>query len=312
MCKVLMTIGIKRNKRVSNTKFLMASLPYMSKTDNDGIGYVACDGDNMWGERWLTNKNAFKTKAIHSDVSLRIKDWLGEAAENNEKEYNSFGSESMLKDATSILLHTRKATCAKNITNTHPFVIGDTALIHNGIIKNDEKILANFKSKRISTCDSESILQEYLYSGVNLDIAQIKNVGDMLDGWYVAGVVSKDKNGRQIVDVFKCDHSNLHLAFIKELDSAVLCTTMDIIEKTCKDAKMTILGHTSVKGGFITRYDAKTGEKLAQHEFVPECLEKHKQFYSASSSSSSSGSDYSSGGVFSSRNSTYNYHARGY
>jgi predicted glutamine amidotransferase len=299
-----MSIGIKQKKKALTWKFFESSLPYMSASDKDGLGYVAADGNKIFGERWLVNKNAFKIRNEKNEYATKIADLFGSGLMVNESEYNSFGSGKML-NATSILLHTRKATCARNITNTHPFVIEDTALIHNGVIRNDEKIMA--KVKPISTCDSESILQEYLYSGVNLDPHNIQNIADMLDGWYACGIISKDKNNRQIVDVFKCDDSKLNIAWVKELDNFVLCTTMDILEKTAKDAKMTITSHNGLKGGIMWRFDAKTGEKLGEFVFAPHCLEKNKTGYSGFSSPST---NYGSKELV--RQSTYNYHARGY
>jgi len=300
MCKVLMSIGVKKSKRAANSKFMMASLAHMSSYDKDGLGYVAADGTKIWGERWLVNKNAFKVRTSRSGAAQKVHDIFGSALSSNEKEYNQFGSGGFMS-ATSILLHTRKATCARNITNTHPFVIEDTALIHNGVIKNDTKLMAGRKA--ISTCDSESILQEYLYNGVNIDPTLVKNLGEVLDGWYVAGLISKDKDGRQIVDVFKCDESKLQVAFIKELDNFVLCTTMEILEKTAKDAKMNIEHADSLKGGMMFRFDAKTGEKILEQEFLPECLDKHKSGFYATSEPSS----YTSGKPI------YNaYHPRGY
>jgi hypothetical protein len=304
MCKVLMTVGVKKSKRILNAKFLMASLPFMSKTDNDGLGYAAGDGTNLWGERWLNNHSAFKTRNGYGKIAAKMNSVFGDALTTNEKEYNSFGQGKMV-NASSILLHTRKATCSKNIMNTHPFVIDDTALIHNGVISNSSKVMEEFKETQVSTCDSEAILQEYLYNGVNLDPEQIKNVSDMIDGWYVVGVISKNKDGRQVVDVFKCDNSSLQVAWIKELENFVFCTTMDILEKTAKAAGMKILESNTLKGGYLFRFDAVTGEKLAQVEFVPECLSKNKKEIWAGSSASNASS-------YVSRNNTYNYHARGY
>ena len=66
---------------------------------------------------------------------------------------------------------------------------------------------------------------------------------------------------------------------------------MEILEKTAKDAKMNIEHADSLKGGMMFRFDAKTGEKILEQEFLPECLDRHKSgFYATSEPSSYAGS----------------------
>ena len=54
--------------------------------------------------------------------------------------YNFFGEKVERNQARGIILHTRMATCAINLTNVHPFIdpvdTPQIALIHNGGISN--------------------------------------------------------------------------------------------------------------------------------------------------------------------------------
>ena len=78
---------------------------------------------------------------------------------------------------------------------------------------------------------------------------------------------------------------------------------MEILEKTAKDAKMNIEHADALKGGMMFRFDAKTGEKILEQEFLPECLDKHKTNFYATTEPSS----------YVSSKPIYNsYHPRGY
>jgi len=280
MCKVLMLIGIRPDKAKDAAKLIKKSAPFMSENDNDGAGYIATDGKSIFGEKWLKNSDAFRTVKRQGPDQDRINSIFEHAVPNSFSRYESFG-EGKLDKATSILFHTRYATCDKTIYNTHPFVVEDTGLIHNGVILNSDLLLDG--EERISTCDSEAILQEYLNNKINLNPENIQDVADALNGWYVAGLISKDNNGRQIVDIFKCHRSSLYAGWIPELETFALCTEIGILKESARAAGMSVSAYDTVSGGVFLRFDAVTGEKIGILDFEPEykktTLSKHNDVW---------------------------------
>jgi glucosamine 6-phosphate synthetase-like amidotransferase/phosphosugar isomerase protein len=156
------------------------------------------------------------------------------------------------------------ATCGKGIENTHPFVQGETALIHNGVINN-----AHMLKNVTSTCDSETILNEYIDRDVAGNPDSIQGVADALRGYYACGVVTK-ANGRQVVDIFKDARANLVVGYVKALGAYVYCTTEEILRKTARACGMTVGSVSRVNAGYHIRIDAVTGEVLFAKRFKSE------------------------------------------
>jgi hypothetical protein len=267
----MMMCGIPDNKSNLAAKFIRKSLPYMTKNDSDGLGYVALDDNGIFGERWLNVDTAFKSRRRYTKNQENLNKFFKSAVSGAFENYTSFGKVNLSKSKT-ILFHTRYATNAKNMTNTHPFVIDDTALIHNGVILNDKDIMEFHEN--ISTCDSEAILQEYIANEVSKNADDIQMVADMLDGWYACGVLTKDKDGNHIVDIFKCQNSSLYVGFVPELECFVFCTEIGILEQTAKDMRMTVAAYDEILGGKLIRMNAITGERLEIIDFKPEADKK--------------------------------------
>jgi len=267
MCKVLMLVGVSPDKTKDAVNFIKKSVPFMSENDKDGAGYLATDGTNIFGEKWLRNSDAFKNVRREGEDQDKINSIFEHAVPNSFARYYSFGDINLNK-ATSILFHTRYATCDKTIYNTHPFCLDDTGLIHNGVILNSDILLED--EERVSTCDSEAILQEYLKNKVNINPESIQDMADVLNGWYVAGLISKDKNDRRVVDIFKCDRSSLYVGWIPELGTFALCTEIGILKGSARAAGMSVSAYDTVSGGVFLRFDAVTGERLHILDFEPE------------------------------------------
>lgn len=273
MCKLMMMCGIPEGKSALAAKFIRKSLPFMTKNDNDGLGYVALSDDGIFGERWLDVDTAFRSRRRYTSNQEYLNKFFGNAVSGGYENYSSFGKVNLSK-ARTILFHTRYATNAKNMTNTHPFVIDDTALIHNGVILNDDDIMNFHKENKISTCDSEAILQEYIANDVHKDAKDIQLVADMLDGWYACGVLTKNDKGEPIVDIFKCRNSSLYVGIVPELECFVFCTEIGILQETAKAMRMNVTAHDEIIGGKLIRLDAVTGDRLEIVEFKPEADKK--------------------------------------
>lgn len=269
MCKLMMMCGIPANKSKLAAKFIKKSVPYMTKEDQDGLGYVALGDQGIFGERWLNIENAFKSRRRYTKNQEVLNKFFGSSVTGDYENYTKFGKVDF-NNARSILFHTRYATCGKNMKNTHPFVIGDTALIHNGVILNHADVMSFHDDCKISTCDSEAILQEYLASEVNESPENIQDIAEILDGWYACGVLTKNNEGKDFVDIFKCRNSSLYVGLVAELECFVFCTDIEILQNTAKDMKMNVVAYDEFVGGKFIRIDAITGDRLELIDFKPE------------------------------------------
>lgn len=260
MCKNLMISGITEETHANALKFIEAALPGMTKHDGDGVGYAASRLDNgeLFGERWLNTKEAFKRRTPLTERDNALLEHLGLAVDV-EASYNSFGEAGVF---SSILFHARFATCGVNLDNVHPFVRDDTALIHNGVIKN-----AHAFKRTLSTCDSEAILSSYLSNGVDQNVDMIADTGNELEGYYACGVLARNREGVRVMDIFKNDGANLCVAWVKQLDAWVYCTSADIIKAAARKCRFEISAPHAIKSGWLIRLNASTGECMGMNRF---------------------------------------------
>lgn len=264
MCKILIMAGLDPSNEDLNWEFIQSMGGVMSKSNTDGLGYTAVDEQgNMFGERWHNNYDAFDYRPNESKtITSKYKDVLKFTSSTKANSYSKFGK--LGSKITAITLHTRFATSGKEFANIHPFVDLklDTALIHNGVIRNVTK-----EDNIRSTCDSERILNKYLEHKVMKKPSRIQDVVDQLTGYYACGVVTKDSTNKRVIDLFKCNVANLHGAFVKELGCMVFSTSLDDIKSICKEMGLTILESGEVESNKLVRLDAKTGEILTIESF---------------------------------------------
>lgn len=279
MCKVLAIAGIKKGQHELVKKMATAAANEFGTSDGDGFGYAAITKTGeIYGEKWLRKEDAFvlHQNAVPPRSSLMIDNVLGEAAKlpefPSEPTYGRFGAEmtkDVLEDTVAFMMHARKKTIGeKSIINTHPFFhpedkkVEPTALIHNGGIRNHEKL-----TKMFSTCDSETILHEYLKQAVNYVPSLIEQVANTLIGEYTSIVLSRyitDKQQYQpYMDIFK-SNKELYVGYVKELDNLVFCTAKYSLEAICKACGFTLLDPVEVEDGFLIRLNAITGERLEE------------------------------------------------
>lgn len=271
MCKVLLIAGIKPETSENAWKFVEAMSRPMSAHNRDGLGYSAITADGkIFGERWLNNNEAFvdveEIKKSREGLDEELFTELGDAVEGPKKtftvgEYNSFGDVKR-EQAVAITLHTRMATSAKGMVNTHPFVKDGVSLIHNGIIKNPEDI-----GLEMSTCDSEAILQTYLQENVAADPANFQACADKLVGYYACGVLGNTGIGPTL-DFFKGNHASLFSAKVKELDAFVISTNDDDIRNVCRELGYTMGEVYRIMEGRFIRLNAVTGKMHSVTKFT--------------------------------------------
>lgn len=262
MCKVMMMAGVTNETREAAWRFVKEMAKEISPGNTDGCGYSAMSADgSIFGERWHINSEAF----VNREMGPPISDFEGSLLESfrgaiKRKEspikYSKFGS--LQFDAmTAITLHTRFATSGKEFMNTHPFVVGNTSLIHNGVISNASQL-----EIKQSTCDSEAILNLYVKHQVCNKPEAIQRVADKLQGYYACGVLTKSKAHGAVLDIFKCDSANLSAAYVKELNAMVFSTNVNDIKTVCTRLGFTVMHEFVFDADTLLRLDAITGEVI--------------------------------------------------
>ncbi len=282
MCKVLIIPKVTDKTRDKAKEFIYKIAEKMSLGNNDGMGYAAVDNQgNLFGERWFYNREFYDIpKAnVNSIVAKALGSFATPSMSINllEKDYSSFGDAPSLDKMSAITLHARAATSAKVHSNTHPFVDKDTSLIHNGVIRNEDK----FKLK-LSTCDSEAILISYLDNKVNLDPHKHLNVmSDSLIGYYVAALFTRDKEGKRVLDIIKANNDNLFCSYVSDLDSLVFTSSKLNLEETCKELNFNYSAPAQLADGMFVRMIPGTNDSTDRYSFQPS-----KKFESTWSNSS--------------------------
>ena len=269
MCKIMILSGVQKQFRENAFKFCKEMRPLISNRNDDAFGYAAfTESGELFGERWHNPDEAFYS-LTEGDVKLSKN--LGDVTSFNMMgDYNSFGDvptndnlQLDFSDVSSIMLHARYATCDKDFKNTHPFVKDNTALIHNGMVYNHTQ----FK-KELSTCDSEVLLHQYLDNSVGVMPENIKDALDPIRAYYAVGVMTKDKDNKPIVDIFKSSGANLHCAYINELEATVFSTSGSDIQSAVDKLGWTINTLFEVNNEMLIRLDAVTGTKISTDVFT--------------------------------------------
>lgn len=267
MCKVMMMAGINDNNRENAWKFIKEMAKEMSPGNTDGCGYsaVATDG-SLFGERWHINSEAFINRELAPPLSELegdlLKVYKGAIVRPVAPvKYSKFGS-LQVDSIAAITLHTRFATSGRDFINTHPFVVGNTSLIHNGVISNASQL-----EMKQSTCDSEAILNLYVKNQVFNKPKAIQDVADKLHGYYACGVLSKSKSAGVVLDIFKCDSANLTSAYVKEL-GMVFSTNVNDIKSVCTRLGFTVLHTFLFTNDTFLRLDALDGSVIDRVRFT--------------------------------------------
>lgn len=273
MCKILVMPVVRPDTAQLAWSLAKKMGEIMSKGNSDGLGYAAVDGEgNLFGERWLRNHEAFKDRVEFTTLDrVNIDDYKGFL--HKEERYDRFGASISEENTRAIILHTRFATSGKQFYNTHPFYDEDTALIHNGVISN-----VNQKELKISTCDSEKILREYLHFDVSNRPKRIQKVAAALEGYYACAVLSKQKDGTPILDVFKESAASLGGAWVRELASIVITTHLGDLVEAAKQLNLHVDSMYEVKSGVLLRFNTLTGKPVGGTKFTPNTVRSYRSY----------------------------------
>lgn len=210
MCKLFCVLDVENQTEVE--KFIKKAVPYVTKNDNHGMGLMRLGENGIHIQRWLDVPKKLETSP---NVTSPYKEML-------RLESNEAGKKSNRLDA--IALHGRFATCGISLENTHPFYLGGSALMHNGVITNLKE-----KDNTISTCDSETLLHRYNTYGVVEEPSALSDAMADVTGYY-ATIVFND-NG--VVDIWRDSQADLVLAYVRGIGN-VIATNSELIYKTAK------------------------------------------------------------------------------
>ncbi len=262
MCKVAGVTKVNDANRTDVWLFMMILGEIMSTSNNDGLGYAAFNKQGkIFGEKWLYNKGAFtdftRMKSLTTGMIRRIYQAIGDKVERD--------------DAQAIILHTRMATCEKNIQNTHPFVNDvdhpTLAIIHNGVIRNDEMFL-----KKYSTCDSEVLVHLADEYRVADSLDNLRRFTKDLQGWYTVLGLTTDGEGRMVMDMYS-DGTRLNSYYIPELNTRVFSTSAADIKTAAKECGMTVVEHWEISRNTALRIEVLTGDIISYAEIKDEAPE---------------------------------------
>jgi len=259
MCKIAVITGLKPDNIENNWEFVQELGARMSNGNRDGLGYTAVDEKGkIFGERWLENDQAFD---VRTNMDKDIEKFGGFLKGATVPQYNAFGE--YTDRIVAITMHTRMATSPKGLNNVHPFVdlSKETSVIHNGVI-NNWTAADNIRS----TCDSERILNQYLDKSVMKHPTRLQQMINELKGNFACGIISKDGNGRRIVDIFR-SRAQLGAVYVKELEAIVFTTDVSLVYAVAKEHGFHILAKFDVSEDMLLRLDAVTGKPLLTMQY---------------------------------------------
>jgi len=209
MCGLAGFIGESKDKNLSFD--IATSLFSFSQTRGiDACGFYACDYDDVFYHK----QKGKADNLIKSNTWQDLRD----------------------KDLNLILMHTRKTSfnsgSSENNINNHPFVINNSALIHNGVVHDYNEI--NEFINTISNCDSEILLNyvsDFTENYFNDRLKKIRDYGytPTIKTFLFLERMKKNVNLIQIVD----DKPFLQDEQLKRMQNIIdkLQEKMDLLEK---------------------------------------------------------------------------------
>ena len=285
MCKVFGVTGINEQNRNSIIQIMKDITPAMTIMEDDGLGYAAINKEGkVFGEKWVNPKDAFKksfqkkiqpASALVSNLDKQILEQFHDVVDYAENTieapspsvYDRFGDGNM-KEAVAFILHSRWSTGGNdsvNIQNTHPFVKNGTAMIHNGIVYNEDE----FK-KETSTCDSEILLNQYEKYNVNMDSRSMSEAYKDVDAYFaclfLTQTITEKEEMVPILDVFQ-NGASLKIIHVHHLNATFFVTNAPDLLNICKKRGWSTSRAFSVSENVLIRINAITGEVLEKQDF---------------------------------------------
>lgn len=214
MCKVFAMTSLSK-VRVDKKFLEVVRDAVCIQGNDDGFGYavLATDG-TLSGERTVlpSEFTALKeTSPKHKTPKLSIVTVT----------QNSFGD---LKKSIpkAFIGHGRMSTNHVSLENTHPFVSKDTALIHNGVVSDEFRVINDLST----SCDTEILLKLWDKTGMD-------GIEAHASGYYAIAVLTRDG----LLHIARDDRAPLWIAYSKTVDSYLIATTPGIVQEVARRMK---------------------------------------------------------------------------
>ncbi len=254
MCKLFAIVEVENQHNAE--MFAKKAIPYVTETDNDGLGIMRLGENGVFIKRWLEPPTVIRQKK--SKHLLKY----SKALKHQENEEGKVSNH-----LYALAIHGRFATCEKSMANTHPFFKKGVALMHNGIITNADKF-----DRTLSTCDSEALLTQYLGKFVDKNPLNLTSALEDINGYYAAIVF----NNNGTIDIWRDGTATLFMAHIKHV-GIVLATTQEIIMKTARKCKAYVSGIDEILPYTMIRWRNGVSPQIStftKRLYVPEVLDK--------------------------------------
>jgi predicted glutamine amidotransferase len=167
MCKIAILTSHAANELRQTVLDVWAA---MSKTERDGFGAA-----------WLSPRGSLNyIKSSSTQPGSSLPDFFDGFTEGRFSKSNG----------GPLLIHARTATCGVSAENTHPMLVGSTALIHNGVVSSER-----FHNTE-TTCDSELLTHAFRHGGV-------KTLERDITGYYAFALLEALPRQRWRLDVVR-------------------------------------------------------------------------------------------------------------
>lgn len=237
MCKLLATSNLAVRKQRQIVELTAFSAKTLGTTQRDGFGFALKHQHGVYGEKYLNPETCKGMGVISRDMQVFPKGIKLSVRENRDfSTFGKFPTSDVLNG--SFISHGRTATCGKNINNTHPFQGFDKngglwTIAHNGVVDNIGE-----KFDCVTTCDSEHILNCFLYAN------GVHSLKGNISGY--AACIGIDPNGDLFA--FRDSVAPLYVSYIEELG---ICSLATLAEDVLEFNKL-VCKHNKVKQTSIT------------------------------------------------------------
>lgn len=139
-----------------------------------------------------------------------------------------------------MILHARQATHgtkAKN-ENNHPIVRDGFALVHNGMISNDDDIFKRWKIERKAEVDSEALIALYAHRAKSSLRKRLETIYDNVRGSFAAAIISSHDDN---IVLFR-HLSPLDLVLDEDKDIIYFCSLAEYVTESIPSSRKFIRG----------------------------------------------------------------------
>ena len=170
-----------------------------------------------------------------------------------------------------VIGHTRWATHGKpSLTNCHPFIKDNCALVHNGIIENFEQLINNYSldgKNIISETDSEVIAEIFnkLLNKYNNPIEAIRDLTKKILGTFSLGFLVKGSN-----TIYATRKGSPLVLGLSDTFNSISSDLLGLPEETKEILFLEENDIATINKSSISIYDIENNEvKREKHQFVP-------------------------------------------